>query len=43
MIWNKSDIEPAHNFMFLYGKGNSNYYLGTGFLNIRKSDQPLRG
>jgi hypothetical protein len=33
--WDRGDIEPAGQYSFLYGKGNQNHELGTGFF-VRK-------
>jgi hypothetical protein len=41
--WYKGGTEPAGEYTFLYGKGNENHELGTGFLYKRKSYQQLRG
>jgi hypothetical protein len=40
--WDKGGTEPAGEYTFLYGKGNENYELGTGFLYKRESYQQLR-
>jgi hypothetical protein len=41
--WEGSGTEPVGEYTFLYGKGNKNRELGTGFLCIRESYQQLRG
>jgi hypothetical protein len=35
--WEGGGTEPAGEYTFLYGKGNENHELGTGFLCIRES------
>jgi hypothetical protein len=41
--WEGGGTEPAGEYTFLYGKGNENHELGTGFfLCIRESYQQLR-
>jgi hypothetical protein len=41
--WEGGGTEPAGEYTFLYGKGNENHELGTGFLCIRESCQQLKG
>jgi exonuclease III len=41
--WEGGSTEPAGEYTFLYGMGNKNHELGTGFLCIRESYQQLRG
>jgi hypothetical protein len=41
--WEGGGTEPAGEYTFMYGKGNENHELGTGFLYIRESYQQLRG
>jgi hypothetical protein len=37
--WEGGGTEPAGEYTILYGKGNENHELGTGFLFIRESYQ----
>jgi exonuclease III len=39
--WEKEGTERAEDYTFLYGKGNEDQQLGTGFLVIRESYQQL--
>jgi hypothetical protein len=41
--WDGGGTEPAGEYTFLYGKGNGNHELGTGFSYITESYQQLRG
>jgi hypothetical protein len=41
--WDGSGTEPAGQYTFFYGKGDQNYYLGTGFIVYKESYQWLRG
>jgi hypothetical protein len=41
--WEGGGTEPAGEYTFLFGKGNENQELGTGFWCIRESYQQLRG
>jgi hypothetical protein len=34
--WDRVGTESAGEYTFVYGKGNENYKLGTGFLYIRE-------
>jgi hypothetical protein len=34
--WNGGGTEPAGKYTFLYGRGNENHALGTGFSYIRE-------
>jgi hypothetical protein len=34
--WEGGGTEPAGEYTFIYGKGNENHELGTGFLCRRK-------
>jgi hypothetical protein len=40
--WGGGGTEPAGEYTFLYGKGNENHELGTGFSYVRVSYQQLR-
>jgi hypothetical protein len=41
--WDKGGTEPAGEYTFLYGNGNADHHLRTGFSYIRGSYQQLRG
>jgi exonuclease III len=41
--WGGSSTAPARGYTFLYGKGNENSDLDTGFFCITESYQQLRG
>jgi hypothetical protein len=41
--WDKGGTEWAEDYTFLYGAGNEDRQLGTGFLYIRESYQQLGG
>jgi hypothetical protein len=41
--WDWGGTERAGEYTLLYGKGNENHELGTGFLYIRESHLQLRG
>jgi hypothetical protein len=42
--WEGSGTKPAGEYTYLYGKGNENHELGTGFLLcMSESYQQLRG
>jgi hypothetical protein len=34
--WDRDGTEPAGKYTFLYGKGNENHELGTGFFFLHK-------
>jgi hypothetical protein len=39
--WDEGGSQPADDYTFLYGNGNANHHLGTGFF-VHKGQQ-LRG
>jgi hypothetical protein len=41
--WEGSGTAPAGEYKYLYGKGNENHELGTGFLVCKRIYQQLRG
>jgi hypothetical protein len=41
--WDGGGTEPAGEYTLVYGKGNENHELGTGYSYIRESCQRLRG